>query len=106
MEIVNLTPHTLNIVREDGVILTVPTSGTIARLAETRVDLEPVDGISVYASRLGKVEGIPDYAEGTIYVVSLLVEQVTRRQDVFSPGDLVRNDNNAVVGCKGLRCTR
>ena len=36
MELINLTPHVLNVVKEDGSVLTIPPSGQIARCAQVR----------------------------------------------------------------------
>jgi len=101
----NLTPHPLTIVGEGGT-LQVPTSGQIARLAVTRTALDPVliDGVTLPVSRpsLGEITGLPPAEEGVILIVSALVAEAANRADIFSPGELLRSQEGAVIGAKGL----
>lgn len=96
---VNLTPHPINIV--DGP--TIPPSGEAARVTVTREQVDAIDGIPIYSSTYGEVEGLPAPAAGVRYIVSGLVRSaVPNRADVYSPGELVRDDAGRVVGCRGL----
>lgn len=102
----NLTPHPLRLVGAAGT-LAVPASGQQARLAVTRTALAPVviDGVSLTVSRpvLGEVTGLPPAEDGVILIVSALVaEASSNRGDVFSPGELIRSPEGAVIGAKGL----
>lgn len=106
MKIVNLTPHALNLISKDGAV-TIPPSGTVARVAVTRetIGAIEVDGVSIPINRTvyGAVEGLPDPAPDTVYVVSALVAQaVTGREDVLFVDDLVRDDQGRVVGARAL----
>jgi hypothetical protein len=61
------------------------------------------DGLPLYQAEFGEVEGLPEPAEGVLYVVSMLVRQaVPERTDVASPGELVRDEQGRVIGCRGL----
>lgn len=102
MNIVNLTPHTLNIHTNNGNIIDVAPSGIIARVVTGREELEPIAGISVSRASFGAIEGLPEPADDTIYVVSGMVLARTNRQDVFSPGELIRDEKERVIGCLGL----
>ncbi len=102
--LVNCTPHTLNI-HEGNEVTTIEPSGTVARVSTTTTPVVPVDGISVNRRTLGTVTGIPDSSPGVFYVCSGMVEGATDREDVFSPGELVRNDKGQPIGCKGLSQT-
>lgn len=103
MELINLTPHTINIHTQAGVV-SVPASGTVARVATSREPLETLaNGIQLYHTRYGEVEGLPEPQEGTGYIVSALVRQaVPMRLDVFSPGSLIRDGQGQPMGCEGL----
>lgn len=111
MKITNLTPHSIRIFAADGTteIATIPPSGSVARVAMTRKfagNLATEGGIPLYQSKAGAVTGLPDAAPGVCYVVSTLVRlAVPNREDVFSPGDLVRDGNGQPVGCKGLEAS-
>ena len=109
MNLVNLTPHALNIFDEAGEnqLVTVAPSGTVARCAVNSTKVGEVDGVSLFTSVFGEVEDLPEPVEGTIYVVSMLVRSaLTGRKDLASPGDLIRNEAGQPVGCKGLNINR
>lgn len=106
MTIVNLTPHALTLVVGSGTV-TVPPSGTVARVAVTREPAGTVtlDGVAVplYRTTYGAVEGLPDPTPDTLYVVSSLVAAAARdRNDLVVPDDLVRDEQGRVVGARGL----
>mgnify|MGYP000163574378 CR=1 FL=1 len=102
-QLINLTPHKLNIVTENGTV-TVEPSGTIARCSVTNTPVRILpNGVTLYRTVYGEVTGLPEEQEGTIYVVSGLVRgAVPTRLDVASPGELIRNEEGQPVGCNGL----
>lgn len=103
MNIVNLTPHDLNVVVAENDIRLVPKSGAVARVATTRAAGDSVDGIPTFLTTFGAVEGLPSATPDTIYIVSALVaSRCADRADVFAPGELVRDGNGNVVGCRGF----
>ena len=102
MDLVNLTPHRLNIHTPGGVINVAP-SGDIARVSTLDTPAGFVGGIPTVRTTLGEVTGLPDPIDGTIYIVSGMVAGAAPRPDVFSPGDLVRDDSGRPIGCRGLR---
>jgi hypothetical protein len=104
-KIINLTPHPLTLVGDNGT-LQVPPSGQLARLAVTRTALDSVtiDGVTLPVSRpsLGEITGLPPAEEGVILIVSALVAEAANRADVYSPGELLRSPEGVVIGAKGL----
>ncbi len=109
MNIVNLTPHALNIMPSGptGPVVTIPPSGQVARCEVNRVQIYTVtvDGISVPVNKtqFGTVSGLPDPQPDTIYVVSALVAQaVPNRPDVFMVDDAVRDDQGRIIGARAL----
>ena len=101
MALVNLTPHTLNIVKQDGTVLDLAPSGKVARVTTTSVVVGEIDGIEIRKTDFGQVVDLPD-SDGSVFVVSRLVLQASGRDDLVAPGDLVRDDKGQPVGCKGL----
>jgi hypothetical protein len=105
MKIINLTPHSLTLVGENGTLV-VPPSGIIARLAVTRTALAPVtiDGVTLSVTHpvMGDVTDIPSAVDGVIYVASALVAGAVNRGDVMSPGELIRDSAGNVIGARGL----
>lgn len=105
--LINLTPHRLDIVDADGNVVSVPPSGQVARVAQTREQRGTIDGLAVTYSTFGQVEGLPEPQDGVIYVVSgLVLAAVPDRADVFAPGEAVRDSEGRVIGARGLSCTR
>jgi hypothetical protein len=105
MKFVNLTPHSVNILSDEGATVAVfEPSGTLARCQESRVSYPPlVGGIGVTRATYGAVTGLPEPDGATAYIVSALVlAQCAGRADVFAPGPAARDDNGRIVGCYGL----
>jgi hypothetical protein len=102
-KIVNLTPHAITIVSENGDILRkIEPSGMLARCSVRTECVGEMDGIPVTTSVFGQVEGLPEPEEGTIYIVSSLVAQRVNRDDVFIPNESVRDEQGRIIGCKSL----
>ena len=103
MQLVNLTPHTLNIHSSNNVTDIAP-SGEIARVTTSYNHTNTVAGINVYSCVYGNVSGLPEPQENKIFVVSGVVKSaVPERTDVMAPGELIRNESGKPIGCNGLR---
>ena len=110
--LVNLTPHPINLLveaenGEEG-MLEIPSQG-VARVSEiiTPISRLPFEGVTalVVSKQYGQVEGLPDTDPNheIIYIVSLLVRaSLSHRNDLVSPGELIRNDKGVIVGAKNL----
>jgi hypothetical protein len=100
--LINMTPHTINVFRDDGTVEDIPSSGII-RVASTQVKVCEIRGIPVYKTIFGEVIGLPPKRIGIFYVVSRLVlSACPERDDLLAPGTLVRDDKGQPIGCKGL----
>jgi len=102
---VNLTPHEIRVVSQDGnVILVIPPSGRVARVATTQEKVSEINGIPVIKTSIGDVQGIPEPQPDTVYIVSTLVAQAADRQDVVapdtSPQGAVRDSKGQIIGVK------
>ena len=105
MKFVNLTPHALNIVTEDET-RTIEPSGGIARIATSSTLVGSMDGIPLHKMEYGAIEGLPDPNGKDLFIVSGMVAAQCQRSDVFSPGELVRDDAGKPIGCRGLKVFR
>jgi hypothetical protein len=113
-------------------LMEVPPSGTVARVSVGRVKVGEQEGVPVFVETYGEVEGLPDappmcpYCESAncvalqgesvcgpvpedervpepeTLIVSLLVKTTVKRQDLVSPGELIRDEQGRPIGCKGL----
>ncbi|MFI1204809.1 hypothetical protein ACH4VR_36175 [Streptomyces sp. NPDC020883] len=108
---VNLTPHSLNVYDKTGerLIETLPGQGNVRTLESKEIPTGDVEGLPTGDFHFEKeVIGLPEPAEGTVYVVSLvaalgLMAAGIARDDVYVPGGLVRDEKGGIVGCKGIR---
>lgn len=107
--IINLTPHGVNILGQDGhtVLVVPPPSGDVARVATIDQPMNGlvIDGatIPVSSPTMGDVVGLPAPQQGVVLLVSALVRAaVPGRADVVSPGPLVRGQDGQPIGCRGL----
>ena len=106
MTIINLTPHKLNVLDLSGDFVVIPPSGTVARVAVSLKETAVLDpGIQIYSPTYGEVTDLPEPAEGVVYVVSGLVAAAAPRADVFSPGELIRDEEGRPIGCRGLKAS-
>lgn len=108
-DIVNLTPHTLNIYNEHNeLVLVLPPSGSVARIAMRRTLIGREGDVPLYTTEYGELTGLPDVvSRDKIYVVSAMARDAARSDfdpgmRFASPGDLIRNDEGQPIGCVGL----
>lgn len=102
MKVINLTPHAITVCG-----MTIKPSGVVARVTTDNVKYGDIaiDGIMIPVNRVeyGMVENLPEPEQGTIYIVSGLVAgRCKDRDDVFYPGNLVRDNEGRVIGCDSL----
>lgn len=104
VNIVNLTPHTVHIMPDGhgSEVTSIPSSGE-ARASTTREHYGTINGIQIYRTRFGAVQGLPKPQKDTIYIVSSITAQaVPDRDDIFIPADIVRDEQGRVIGCRAL----
>ena len=102
--IINLTPHEISFVGENGEItLVIEPSGSVARVSVTTETIGECCGIPVTKTAYGIVEGLPEPQDDTVYLVSSLVAtRVPDRGDVFIPNESVRDETGKIIGCRSL----
>lgn len=105
MNVINLTPHAVRLVREDGTEKSYPPSGEVARvIVQDRVAGE-LDDAPILYGEVRNVTGVPEKKEDTVYIVSHFVLQNSQRQDLIAPdtNDAVRDDAGKILGVRGWR---
>lgn len=105
VKIINLTPHTINLMIGEGSIEIKSSGVARCKVSAEQVGTIEVDGkeIPINKKVYGEVEGLPEKQEGTIYIVSSLVAQAVKdRDDVFIPDELVRDEEGRVIGARAL----
>lgn len=111
-QVINLTPHTINLVAEDGTQLLSLESQGVARVASTTEVVGHLQVGEVVVPQthttFGEVEGLPDPEPGVGYIVSNMVISALvqhgrlDRNDLFTPGLQVRDEQGRVIGCRSL----
>ena len=101
--IVNLTPHDVIVVDENGNTIKVfPKSKTPTRCSVSREVIGKVGGYPLYKSVFGAVENLPTPKKGRFYIVSRLVAEAVKRNDLLIPDDTVRDNEGRIIGCRGF----
>lgn len=102
MRVINCTPHELNVLT-DTTVVTIEPSGIVPRVESHSEIVGRVDGIDLYRTTFGEVDGLPDPQPDTLLVVSSVVKAAaSSRGDLVSPTRLVRDEHGRVTGCTGL----
>lgn len=105
MTLLNMTPHALNVVCENNTITTIEPSGTVVRVSQNMELVTDINGIPVYRSQYGELEGLPEPQAHTRYILSAMAAAAAKaagRDDILSPGELIRDENGQPIGCRGL----
>lgn len=102
--VINLTPHDVVIQRVDGTFETIPSSGE-ARITTFFQTTRIIRGIRVGQTVAGGITGLPEPAEDTLYIVSLIfLKYVRDRFDLVAPNEQVRDEHGKVLYAKSLTC--
>jgi hypothetical protein len=102
--LVNLTPHPINVIMDDGSNITIDPSGVIPRVASTATTVAP----GFVTTVMGDVTGLPDKKDGVLLIVGAMVRTaLPDRDDLIgpdtSPTGAVRNDQGQIVGVRGFQ---
>lgn len=108
MEILNYTPHTINVCDENGEVKESYNSSGSARVQTTQECVGMINGVKIYSTKYGEVEGLPEENERTMILVSFLVKQaLPERKDLIcpntTPGQVVRDENGQIIGVKSFQ---
>lgn len=102
---VNLTPHHIRIVGGRGLAITVPVSGTVARVSTVVRRADDIDDIPCQVKSYGEIVGLPAEGAGDVfYIVSGMVlealrQQGCKREDICAPA--TGPDDNAMRDASG-----
>ncbi len=101
MNLVNKTPHDINIVPTGQVLSPVlPTP----RVAQTTIQVGDIGSIPLTRKMFGDLQDLPDPIPGTLFIVNALTALAAKdlgRDDFIVP-NAVRDADNKIVGCDGF----
>ena len=100
---INLTSHDINVLTPKGIV-TIPTSGKVARVSYDTPTIDTIDDIPIISLKYGEVVGLPEPQENTYYIVSAVVRNALKdtRPDVVTPHNIIRHNGVPYV-CKAFR---
>ena len=97
-QLVNLTPHAVNIADVE-----LPASGVVARVEVDHHSAGTHADVPLVVGHYGDVSNLPDAKEGVLLIVSAAVRTaLPQRKDLASPAHLVRDDEGRIIGCLAL----
>ena len=107
MEIINLTPHKINIVDNDGKLIKVFESKGEARAEQKDVEIGMLEGIPIIETSYGEPINLPEYDQGTYYIVSAITAKAAylsgrKTRDLLLTAKTVRNSDGQIIGCQAL----
>lgn len=104
----NLTPHAINIMSAiTGEVVTFQPSGDLARVSTSTVLIGQIDGMAIYRTEYGAVEGVPAAGTERFLVSAMVLAQLGQEYSgwAFAPrtdGTAVRNEKGHIVHVVGL----
>ena len=106
MEIVNLTPHPINLQTESGSI-TIPVSGRVLRIKTERLEVGMIHisdhAIPLVYETYSGADDLPTPKDGTYFIVSRLVaEKFPERSDFLYPTELQRAGDGSIQSALSL----
>lgn len=103
VNLINLTPHALHVKLKNDETLVIPADGRVARVSTTQKEIDELNNIAIYETEYGEVVDLPEPVKNTFYIVSKITQDACRhRDDLLSPGNLIRDNEGNIVGCEGL----
>jgi hypothetical protein len=112
-KILNYTPHNVKILTEapeinDYMVVSDYKSCGSARVATEQECVGEINGVKVYSTSYGEVEGLPEQQDGVMLLVSFLVKQaLPEREDLIcpntSPQGVVRDSSGQIIGVKSFQ---
>ena len=103
MQLVNLTPHAIDVMGTDNVVRTIPASGMVCRLTTSTELVDVVGGLRITKTVFGEPSGLPEEKEGTYYLVSQLIKNaLPARSDLLVPAEVLRDNQGKILYCQSL----
>ena len=101
--LINLTGHEIHELETNIII---PPSQYKLRTTCVTTEVAPINGIRTYRSEEHVLNSkLPKPVAGVVYIISALAMNAVPegRTDVVCPKQVVRDDNGAIIGCRGFR---
>ena len=102
--LVNLTPHSINIITSEGVETTLPKCENPPRLNEEVNHMDyTTEGVEIVTKQFDLDCDLPPVKAGVYYIVPILIaQQIKYRDDLLVTDDPIRDVEGRIVGCRRL----
>ena len=102
-DIINLTPHDIFLFGR----VVIPKSENPARVKTEKEVVSSFifenEKITVFKTKFGEVENLPEPEPDIIYIVSRIVKSaIPNRNDCLVPDDLIRDNDGNIIGCNSF----
>ena len=103
---VNLTPHSVTYIRDDGTCETFESQG-VARAAVQTEKIGCIDGFTITKSVYGAPVNLPEPVDGVYLIVSLATAMSAKQygrtlSDLLVINEAVRDESGCIIGCKSF----
>lgn len=107
-EIINLTPHAVNIIAEDGSTVAVFPSQGVARASQQDIPVTTnAAGVEIVRTEFGATVDLPAPEAGKLFIVSIITVNAAEAEgrttdDLLITSTPVRDDKGQIIGCRRL----
>lgn len=103
MEIINCTPHNVNIVKKGKIFRSFEKGQEVPRLSQKTKIVSELKGIPLTETSFGQCENLPEQKDSTYLIVSRMIKSAyPDRKDLLVPNGVVRDEQGNIIGCESL----
>ena len=103
MNIINLTPHAITYINNNGEKQVFEASGSVARVEQFLFSIPGCGEYNLKTTVPSCTVGVPKKDQDTVYIVSAMVREAEpNRDDLWSPTSFIRDENGNIVGCEAF----
>lgn len=111
MELINLTPHEVKIVGDNGNVIASILSSGVARASQQDIPVDSIEfgevSIPVVKTEFGEVTDLPGPTEGVAFIVSIITLNAAKAvgrsvEDLLITSNPVRDGEGKIIGCRAL----
>ena len=101
LQIVNLTPHCVSIIRDGFETIDLQSVGNI-RLSQSTENVGMLGNITLSKTTFGSTDLPEENPKKILIVSSLVCRAFPQRKDLYIPNEIIRDKNGGIIGCRSL----
>lgn len=104
--IINLTPHTVNVMNNGETIAEFVSNG-VARASQTTEKVGTIDSVDLFTIKYGEPVDLPEPSDDKFFIVSRLTAEAAKAagrttDDLLLTANPVRDAEGRIIGCAGF----